>query len=341
MTPATVAADTKISGVTVKPGIALTNDVLTFTFDSTNKTQKGSTSEKGYFDLTELKFENTGIYRYTVKEVSETADGTVTALPVEEEGKTYYVEYDYTEYVVDLYVSQDDTNGYYVANVSVTYADKEEKPAQILFENKINCANITIVKNVDGETYTKDEQFTFCIMIPEKGDTITLTEADTIQAQKYDANGDPSGDPMVLQTKGADITADLEANGNQFTLGDGEYLVITAPVSMIYKVHEHYYGDEDYTTDVEASVFGTVQTGSDKLMADGKYTDKDSEGHELVAIKETTNTATNEIVYTNTRKMTAPAGGINLDFIPYVLVLVLAAAAGGAVLVYKKRRTVR
>jgi LPXTG-motif cell wall-anchored protein len=45
-------------------------------------------------------------------------------------------------------------------------------------------------------------------------------------------------------------------------------------------------------------------------------------------------------MFTNSREAAKPDTGINLDFIPYMLVLVLA-AAGGAVLAYKKRRMVR
>jgi hypothetical protein len=54
----------------------------------------------------------------------------------------------------------------------------------------------------------------------------------------------------------------------------------------------------------------------------------------------TTNTSTTTVAFTNTRNI-APTTGINLDFVPYVVVLALVLAAGGAVLIYKKKRTVR
>jgi hypothetical protein len=252
------------------------------------------------------------------------------------------VKYDYTKYVVDLYVYQDKTTkAFYVGNVSVTYADKDTKPTQVLFENTINCANITIIKNVDGDEYTTGEAFEFCIMIPEKGDTITLTENDTIQAQKYDADGNAVDGVITLKTQGENIKASTEENGNKFTLKDGEYLKIVAPVSMIYKVHEHDYSGEDYETSVVAKVYGSGQFGTDKLQEDGQFEDTDDDGKKCVGIKETTNTDMNQITFTNKRTMSAPTNGINLDFIPYVVVLALVVAAGSVLLVYKKKKTVR
>jgi hypothetical protein len=59
-----------------------------------------------------------------------------------------------------------------------------------------------------------------------------------------------------------------------------------------------------------------------------------------VTVRGTTNTTTNDVVFTNTREITVESG-VNLDFLPYVLVLVGALAVGGAWFVVHKRRTVR
>jgi hypothetical protein len=107
---------------------------------------------------------------------------------------------------------------------------------------------------------------------------------------------------------------------------------------MIYKVGEKDYSSEDYTTTVTYESSGTANKKND---ADGTlFEEAQTDGTKYNCVRGTTETTVNSVMFTNSREAAKPDTGINLDFIPYMLVLVLA-AAGGAVLAYKKRRMVR
>jgi hypothetical protein len=386
----TIESDTPASDIPIEAGPALSNPYLTFTFGQANKAgRNGKVSMTQDFNLTFASaFEHTGIYRYAITEVTKTtADGkdTYSAVPEQDKESTHYITYDQNKYLVDLYVNTDSTNNNVVYAVSVTKDGSDTKPTSITFNNKIECGNIIISKDVDGTEYTKDEDFTFYIMIPVEGDNITLEDgktagstdgdtaasgdaaaggdaateeknassgADTVQGQVYDANDQAVGDPITLVTNGADKSVNTVEYGNKFTLKNGQYLMITAPVSMIFKVAELDYSNETYTTSVTYTELGTYQDSKTRNMTGENISTEDytvdktaigtsakAEGTAKV-VYGTTNTNTTTIAFTNTRNI-APTTGINLDFVPYVVVLALVLAAGGAVLIYKKKRTVR
>jgi hypothetical protein len=114
---------------------------------------------------------------------------------------------------------------------------------------------------------------------------------------------------------------------------------------MIYQVIEEDYSDEGYTTEVTYKVDnGSGATLANEDGKDGKSTmDVTVDGKEMtcVAVRGTTNKVTNSVVFTNNRDVPEVGTGINLDFIPYVVVLALVVAAGSVLLVYKKKKTVR
>jgi hypothetical protein len=298
-------------------------------------------------------FDHSGIYRYVVSEVTkeEAEDKTVTYEKVQEQddGAMHYISYDTTEYLVDLYVDQNSKKDFVVYATSVTKKGSDKKPTDITFTNKIECGTITITKEVDGTEYTKDEAFQFYIMIPEKGDSIVLEESDKIYGQVYNADGTKDGELIELQTKGADIDADVTV-GTPFKLKNGQSLQITAPLSMIFKVGELDYSQEGYTTEIEYEESGSYKKSATRDLDDKSnyskptYSITTTDGENLTGtatcVYGTTNTKGTDVLFTNTRNI-SPATGINLDFVPYVVVLALAIAAGGAVLIYKKKRTVR
>jgi hypothetical protein len=340
----------KVGSVAVSTGPALSNNVISFNFSAADSTVGGKVKKDGTFDLKDCTFTSTGIYRYYIYEVVAKTEGDSTTYdvpPNAEANKNYYIQYDYTKYTVDLYVQAKDTTTYVVTNFSVTSEDgstTNAKPEEIAFTNEVKCANITITKIVDGTEYTKDEAFDFYIMIPVGGDTITLKDGETIQGAIYNSDKSKVSDVSVA-VKGSGIGADVKANGTKFSLKNGQYLELYAPVSMIYKVIEEDYTKESYETDVEYAAYGSFQPDEDKegRETDGKTTitcgtGDDAKGY--VGVKGTTNTDVNRVTFTNSRHITV-ATGINLDFVPYVVVLALVLAAGGAVLVYKKKRTVR
>jgi hypothetical protein len=93
---------------------------------------------------------------------------------------------------------------------------------------------------------------------------------------------------------------------------------------MIYKVIEEDYTKESYETDVEYAAYGSFQPDEDKegRVTDGKTTitcGTGDDAKEYVGVKGTTNTDVNRVTFTNSRHITVETG-INLDFVPYVVV---------------------
>jgi hypothetical protein len=350
----------KSGSVTVQPGIALKDPVVSFDFSAADSTGGGSVTKSDSFQLVyadDGAFTATGVYRYYIQEVapveSEDEDADVTYEPVKneetEEGEKNYIEYDESQYTVDLYVQQGNDNKFVVTDAVVYKVGSESKPGSITFENTINCATVIIKKEVSGIEYTKNEGFTFHIMIPVGGDTITLKENETISAQIYKDGVAVENGAVTLTVKGDNLAADVAKNGTEFTLHNGEYLQISAPLSMVYKVQEADYTDEGYVATALYQESGSFQD-SQTLKNDGKtfanaadeekgYVADDAEGNEL-CVTGTANDGKSHVIFTNTRNISVGAG-VNLDFLPYVLVLVGALAIGGVWFFFRKRRTVR
>jgi hypothetical protein len=348
----------KIGNATVQAGIALKEPVVSFDFSAANSTSGGSVTQSGAFNLEfNSAFTATGVYRYYIQEVapveSEDEDAAVTYEPVEnpetEEGEKNYIEYDERQYTVDLYVEQDSNKNFVVTTAAVNEVGADSKPASITFTNKINCATVIIKKEVDGIEYTKDEGFNFKIMIPVGGDTITLKKGEKISAQIYKDGVAVADGAVTLEVKGDSLEASVAENGTEFTLHDGEYLQISAPLSMVYKVQEDDYTGEDYVATALYQESGSF-LDSHTLKNNGKtfanaadeekgYLADDVEGNAL-CVTGTANDGTSHVTFTNTRKIDVETG-INLDFLPYVLVLVGALAIGGVWFFFRKRRMVR
>jgi hypothetical protein len=351
MVPATVSDGTKVSedsNVDVDAGLPLANDTLTFEYTAADKTTSGSVVKLQSFDLTLAEgsaFEHSGVYRYEITEVTKDDDGNNVALTEQEEGQ--YITYDTTKYTVDLYVEEGETEGQYVIVAVAVKDEKDTKPTAVSFENSISCCNIIIKKIVEGTPYSSNESFLFRILIPVKGDTITLKLNAAIQAQIFDSEDQAVGDVFTLDVKGEDINADMTTNANTFYLKDGQYLKITAPVSMIYKVQEEVASKEGYTTTVEYEEEGKFKASTTRDLEDDSniYSDtiaatETTAEMTVAGARGTTNTRYNCVTFTNKRVIPNDTG-VNLDFLPYVLVLVGALAIGGAWFFFRKRRTVR
>jgi hypothetical protein len=346
------------SSVEIQPGVELSNPVISLNFDASDSTIAKDVTKNGEF---ELKFAETfagqGVYRYYIQEVEKVEtkndDGTTTTTYVPVTNKTTgedqmnYIEYDTSKYIVDLYMNHDADGNLVVTNTVVQKVDLKYKPNSISFENKINCTTVVIKKKVDGITYQKDEAFTFHIMIPVGGDTITLAEGEKIQCAVYDkTNTLIANAPTTLEVGGANEDAKV-SDYNEFTLHDGDYMVIYAPLAMIFKVEEADYSKEGYTTTAiytETGKFDSdTKTTEDKTIDDTNDADV-VEGTNaedgIVTVKGTANSDGTTVVFKNTRQVSVDTG-INLDFLPYVLVLVGALAAAGVWFFFRKRRTVR
>jgi plastocyanin len=343
----------------VYAGPALNTPTVSVSFNSTDRTKTGSVKKTTTFDIsaatgfkptttgegedaTSVTFTHAGVYRYYIVESNEKGEALVEPT---DKTKTHYITYDYSKYVVDLLVAMNDSNQYVVTNATVTKVGQEAKPAEIAFTNTISCSTIEISKSVVGQAYAADEAFTFYIMIPKAGDSITLDAGDTVQYQIYNEKDEPQGEAGTLACKGDTIESDVEANGNVFTLKDGWYMKITAPTSMIFKVQEADYTGEGYTTTakyLEAGTYdkSTTLKNNDTTYQAAKVTNAENKEETIVCVQGTANTQGTQVVFTNSRTITAETG-IYLDFLPYVLALVGALAAAGVWFFFRKRRTVR
>jgi hypothetical protein len=376
MAPATDLTTETYGDVRIQSGLALKDSVLDFHFDMDDdddiKSYIVDDQDTGSGIITKTKsfqfvfqddedgnpvtFTESGIYRYYVTEVVRTVGSTdenpaYEAPPEEDADKTYYINYDRTTYIVDLFVDEIDDE-YIVTNMLVTQkatdaSQSDSKPESVSFTNTIRCSNIKITKEISRDTieYADDEEYTFYILIPEGGDTITLTKQDTIQAQRFNEDGTMDGKEITLTVKGKDIDADVVENGTKFTLKQGQYMLITAPVSMIYKVEEVIPVEEGYTIEATYTETGTfldsttINKSQEELITQvASYTDA-ATGKEMMGlcVRGTTNTDTDQIVFTNTREA-GTLTGVNLDTIPYVVILLLAVAGCAAFFVGKRRK---
>jgi hypothetical protein len=346
------------SSVEIQPGVALTTPVVSFDFNGSDKTTSGSVTKDGKFTMAFTgTFASQGVYRYYIQEVqkveSEDEDGTKTTTyepvtnPDTDEDHMNYIEYDTSKYIVDLYVNYDNDKKLVVTNTVVKKVDSEYKPNSITFENTINCTTVVIKKTVEGVTAQANEAFTFHILIPVGGDTITLKEGEKIQCAVYDkTNTLVEGAKTELLVGGAGENATV-SEYNEFTLRDGDYMEIYAPLAMIFKVEEADYSEEGYTTTatyLEDGKFASTTIDNDEKVFDdtNDYDEVEqvnaTDG--IVTVKGTANSDGTMVTFKNTRLVNVETG-VNLDFLPYVLALVGALAAAGVWFFFRKRRTVR
>jgi hypothetical protein len=362
--------DDTVSGQKVQPGVALGTytsgedtvncDTVTYSFNSSDTahvtTAQGATlgtytKNNKKFDLTHADFKNTGIYRYYITE---------TAV----ENPEPYISYSKDKYIVDLYVFNGPTvnnkatfevKGATVYKITPTTQEDGTvvdvvdvvKPTDITFTNTINTNLLTISKTVVGEEYTKDEQFNFWIKIPTGGDTITLAQGTKISAQIYNSNGlvnDSRSDEngfLKLEVNGEKLEKDggketytsVTTDGTPFQLKSGEELRIYAPITMIYYVVEADYSNEGYT-----QTYTYYEAGTKQSTTFGNNTaDDETKNAKAVVVKGTVNTIANTVAYTNSRNITLPETGINLDVVPYIL-LTLIAVCGGILFISRKKR---
>jgi hypothetical protein len=215
----------------------------------------------------------------------------------------------------------------------------------IVFENSLSTNSVSISKVIDGDLAKQEDlDFDFYIQIPEGGDNITLkngthinytisgTGIDGTESGYFVVKGDPIAKTASVESIDFPTSADGidGTNFNHFTLKGGQTLTFTGlPEGMIFYLAEADYSGDGYGTTYDYT-FGT--TGL-KYAASGSVDDS-------LKFKGTVTKGTNTITYTNKKEL-VPNTGINVDFAPYLLVLMVAVVGGAAVLVFKKRRTVR
>jgi pilin isopeptide linkage protein len=314
--PATVEANTTISGLPLKSGVALDTDdaTVTATFDNSDyKTdssgkyalKKTEITKDVYFDFTNVEFPTAGVYRYNVYE--DTSDNFSWMTYDSHDGSEGAV------FTVDVYVL--DTENAMNIQSYVVYDNDEKEPLE--FYNEWNCGDLQIKKVVPEGKGNTNAAFNFKLTIPAPGDTIDLPEGGYINASVKSSTG------SVV----TDVTLEVGDDGTEFSLKNGQYLEIESlPQGMIYTVEE--LGATDYTTTVQATDDeGTLQSAGTTKTYNGTITLAGSSSAEGIA--------DNQVVFTNERNITVDSG-IVLNIAPYVVVLIL--AVGGAVVFFARKK---
>jgi hypothetical protein len=256
MEPMDVTSSDIVNGTQVTKGIALSTSTVSISYENADlsntditKPVEGSdtmvTSTKvGAFALPET-FPNTGIYRYIVKEV----------VP-DSEHRQSYITYDTRDaYRVDLYVMPIEVQGIQhigVTNIVAVDITNPDVKDNIVFNNSIGSAGLTIEKVIAGNGRNENDDFTFYIKIPEGGDNLTLNANTSFDAVIHHADNSTTNQTInvagakegnVVVTRGTDGTYSSSTNGAQaFTLKGGESITFTnLPVGMIFYVTEANY----------------------------------------------------------------------------------------------------
>jgi pilin isopeptide linkage protein len=284
---------------------------------------------KDSFDLSDLTFDKTGIYCYLVKET-------------EDDKSSATITYDTTEFIVDLWVEckDDGTSDIYLIQ-SQLYSSKDKKP--LVFENSLKTSTLKIQKNVNGsKAVPTNKEYTFWIKIPTGGTSIDLESGLAIDAKKYTpGNESPTGVDSIKvggtmeqeqDTATAKDTTNTEESGwCSFTLQDGQYLEITGlPAGMVYYLFEQDYQSEGFVT-YHKTLYGDNITPPDV----SSFT-SDDKGN---VANDTLKKDKNAVFFLNTADIPSNTG-IVLDVMPYVAI-VLAAAACAVLFIARKRRITR
>jgi hypothetical protein len=336
--PTSANVGTAKNGLEIKQGPALATPTVTYTYTSA----MGANSE-GYavennkeFDFSSIltgsnAVTSVGIYQYTVTET----------IPAENsEHITQLNPYDDTadpgKYTVDVYVINDpkDATKLAIGAINITYDNYDEKPDKLLFENACDTTSLTIKKQVEGNAGEKDREYKFWLCIPEGGITLHLTEGTKYDCVIYDAEGNKKADTRTSVTVAGDYdkvrTLTEAFTYNEFTLSDGEYMVIeNVPVGMTYYIREEVC--DGYTTKMEYT-----HLGNSAVTSSGE---NETTKQRMNIMQGQLNNQKNLVVYVNEKTLKVDTG-VPVEILPYILIVAVA-LAGCLVLLFKKRRTVR
>lgn len=251
----------------------------------------------------QITFTEAGIYKYTVTETRGSSTG---------------VTYDQSEYEVTYTVIKDlDTdpsgNTLKIQSTSVVPVkdqagggiEEGEKTETVAFNNTIATADLRVNKTVSGNLGDTDKEFTFTLQVDDGN-----AANNTYNYIVYTSSN-------TQKTTG---TVTENSTAPEVKLKSGEYVVIQhLPVGATYTVQEDASTCSDYTTTI---------------------TNKGSQGSEITGDAERTATgsitAGDNIVGFENNKTAAVDAGIGLNVLPFVAVVVIAAALLSVFLFRKK-----
>jgi hypothetical protein len=330
-----------------------------------------NTTKDVSFDFSNVTFEDTGYYVYTLtvehKALSSSTNASLSFL--DDNGHKDI-------YDVIVAVASDTTNGtteFYISDIivkanDVTGVTKGTKvytsaPNVTMDLNEgLSFRKVTITNEVKGDDSRYDDEFIYHIVIPVEGATtggIELGEGSEILGYKTfrtDKDGKKVQDDEAF-------SVEVSNDGADFTLKQGESLVLFVPDTMIFTVTQEtggeevtvggtaYTAPEGYSTTHEYAHGITKEGTTEYSLADCEYAEllegTDHDDNEAAEGETDVNqlnhnghiydTMDNWVHFINTKTHPAPTG-ITMDILPYVVV-VAAAAALAVLMIAKKKKT--
>ncbi len=239
-------------------------------------------------------------------EITFSAIGRYTYTIQETKGSSAGMTYDENTYNVTYTVVHGES-GLEILSMAVYDTEDKKQPSPVAFTNQYDTADIRIEKEVTGNLGDKDKEFSF---------SLTLNNgAARIKNYTYTIYGSDN-QPIDGKTGTATLGSQLD-----FTLQNEQYLVVSyLPVGTTYSVTESSEGIEDYTTTItNKETEGSPVTGAENRNASGSIA------------------TGNNIVHFENNKETTGDTGIMLDVLPFVGIVLFAAAILAA-MVFRKTR---
>ncbi|HHJ8697780.1 TPA: QVPTGV class sortase B protein-sorting domain-containing protein, partial [Streptococcus pyogenes] len=192
-----------------------------------------------YFDFSQVKFTNVGIYRYIVEEVQDTVSG---------------IHYDSQKWYIDVYVVEGD-NGFVPKYIVSSKALETKEP--VLFSNSFDTTSLVVKKEVTGNTGDKTKNFKFQLLLKENayfsaGQKVSVT---------------------ITSEKASEVTTATIGQPLIFELKHNEQLKLDKlPVGITYQIDETSKNSDSYTT--TATIQEGEQSQNSYVLNSDKETDK-------------------------------------------------------------------
>lgn len=285
-------------------GDTSTTDVIDYKISYSKGETTTIDGDRNTVTLTLPKYEHVGIFTYKI---------------VEKEGTTAGVTYDSNPLYLKVTVVEDDGKKKVVA---LRYENAETGTKETDITNTYSAGTLEISKTVTGNLGEKDRYFDVTVTLNAPTGK-NVNSVITINNSELSYNNNPTS--IVVGTS------------TIFKLKDGETLKLgNIPYDVTYSVIE-----ADYTKNPD-NYDKAVYTGSD-YSEDRDYTDIKLTGEDT-SIKGTNTAPSNFVMDSETEtvgiqnhKNQTVDTGINLDSMPYILILA-AVAVGGVAIISKKRR---